>query len=467
MKKTFFKGYPVYLPDQVELDDVITVVHGACARASLQVDTWKENDIDVAQVNKAGQYAIKWLNGQASIYIHPDVAPYRVRKAPTEWSDLWEFRPVLAIKLCDETQYWPRIPGGAVYSELIVPSEESSLYWPEDRTSFEYVKDAEYHLPQLHHVRHTELEHVGEDVLYSSSNTVENYTPADSGIIFSDEFSYIDHWDAYGNHFILNPLIFGGRPYTDKDRCTVWTTTKHRYIKDEDGTVLVSGGYNTVRNYELEFVENYKIPDDLYNDMWPEELIAQCVYNPGTYRVYDRDQEPAIFTGSAVYLEVGEAWTDANGQRHTSFLWHEYRYGGGSNYETYRFNLTVDGHTWTLKSAGYDPYDPPDDIYAFTCAIYQIHGMPVTVYSYLTFPDSGMEEVNYGIVWKGAHYQTPPFDNDKGWLEGNWNRHDVFGIREQRGVEGYGDCMAIGIEEFSETVYHDEVNEEHLYFNDD
>jgi hypothetical protein len=461
VNRIMFKGYPVYIPDQVNVDDAIPMIQAATRRADLQVETWKDNALDVAQVAKAGQYVIKWLNDQATIHILPEAFPVRRHEAPVGWQDLWEYRPVLAINLYEEEQYWPLEPVGMIYSELILPSQESHLYWPEDRQTFEYVTDSQHHLPQLHHIRHILLEHVGDDNgVYQTSNSSTGYSQIPSDWILDTEFAYVDHWDPFGNHFVYPPRIFGGLPYEPKTRARQMIKTVRHTI--HAGAFGLSGADTTTTNWDFEFIENYRIEEDLRNDFWPEEYIERCVYNPGTYRIHEKTDQYQTFGGRQVYLEYGETWTDPQGGNHAAFLYHEYLMGGAS-FLSYSFNLSVDGKSWHLYSAGYNPNDPVDDIYADVCKIYELHGQMVVVWSFTFFPDNAPQQIYYGIVWKGALYQMPVFDGD-GY--GSYRRHDVFGSREEHGGEGRTECCAIGIEEFSETTYPGEINEEYLQYND-
>lgn len=472
MKRAVFKGYPVYIPDQLELDDVIVVVHNAACKADLQVQAWKDGDIDVGQVGKAGQYVIKWLNDEATIHILPDVIPYRVRHAPTEWNDLWEFKPVLAIKLC-ETDSYPAQEIGSIHSELPIP-DEGYYYWDKEKELLIYVSDATYHLPQLHHTRHIKLEHVGDPwALYDTRYTEWHYDLVDAGIILAHEFAYRIWHDPFGHVFYLDPLIFNGTNewgkddgysadpyhYTRMDRCWAFEQRYTNTIED-NGTVLQLSADGIRQECELEFVKNYKIPDDLINDLWPEEMREKCVYNPGTYRVYERKNWAVSTFGNEVWLEWGEVWDDPRGQHHRAYIWIEYDQGGSAWYY-----LTVDDKTWLLEAWPYDPYDPPD-FYCECCDIYKYRGDMVVVFAYFTFPDKSQEKIKYGLVYKDKLHRCE-FDNDKGWLNGNLNRHDIFELRAEKGLEGYGKCLAIAIEEFSETTYPGEINEEHLYFEDD
>jgi hypothetical protein len=347
---------------------------------------------------------------------------------------------------------WVAIPSSERTARFL-PNDTNRVYLEERRGPDEMVTYTFVRLEQCDQ---------DDDISSSHTNTYD-YRPVDDNIILFHEFAFRTLWDPFGNSYNVDPVIFtchdytpvtdlDSEFYTDIDRAGYFDKTYNYevFVGDPDGNDVQIMASTAVQkyNYELDFVEDYTIPDDLVSDLWEQYRIDRCCHADGEYEVWERTgTQLTSITGTQLYIEWGVG-TDRvlsfNRNDHQAFIYSRYDYSGPTSIYDYQMILWVDGdeHVITAgsKTAG---SDMPDDIYVYSLKIYDFNGQPVVVFGYLQFFWSSDNIARYGIYWGGEMQLTEPFV-----IDAQYN-HEVnadYSDEDYPTLYGYGEPGVIGLE---------------------
>lgn len=427
MKRTLFKGVPVYIPEDVEIDTAIPIMNRAYAHSKLAEQMWKEAKTEVAQLTRAGQYTLKWLNEEIKIYLSSQLAFGSTDKRIVSIKEDLSFEPRLAF--LDSTAAWDLSSYiFSIHSEnsyLPLPGNVREMQFDEERYFESYNESPE----KLVEITFKRLERVGEFTIGGGlvgsnySRTIIDWTR----YIKDSELYYRQCFDSYGHSVIRDPLITLGPgmdirygdyscynddewDFYNADEIIETRVKNETYEIDDDGEVLQSSTAALTYHEVFETIGTYVVPDN-YDTQWGiyPEFAGHCSRPDGTYDIITTTEgTDTTSTGIAIYCNIGTSWTDPVGTHHRAYLWIREPENGDSI-----LLLTVNDITWEMTTKNFisDGFGYNPEVYEYQCDIFNFNGSPVVIYSYIEihgYPTTDYQVLQSGMVWQGEIYRNEP-----------------------------------------------------------
>lgn len=431
MKRVLFKGKPFYIPEGIAIDDAIPVMNKAYAHSNIAEQLWKDNQTEVAQVTRAGEYSIKWMEGESKIYIASEIAPFIEEREKYRIKQSMRITPILSFPV--GVGSWSYIDGVIdrvvryedydydMFNEYTLITTETSFM------TIPYGTDRYFYLYENNDIEILRLLPVGEESVYDTASTTTSYSYPVGNWIWQHEFAQRQCFGPFGGYVIRPPLITTGPGFNifpDGTYCyyddqwqgykpTDWYITRATHeLRTIAETVLgglLSATHHQVYTWDYDFIDTIDL-ETFYNTyVLPSYPGTTCARPYGSYDVYARDSASVTSrSGEQLFYQDGRAWTSPDGTRHTAFLWIVY-HGYNTNFT---YHLTVDGNSWQLESMRLVNGHEVDLIFPTNCEIFDVYGSPFVVFAYekllsiyedgpstFSAPGSSLE---YGTVWNGV-----------------------------------------------------------------
>lgn len=393
MKRVLFKGKPFYIPEGIAIDDAIPVMNKAYAHSNIAEQIWKDNGTEVAQITKAGEYNIKWLNDESKIYILPDQFFEKTyQKHEIEEERISQF-PILGIGYGDQPYFPGRTDTNFIYSQWnTLPSENDNIPWLTDEGDFKFIimqtgpnSYLEKKFERLHWTG-------DQDAIYDYSDLV------------SDVSDYSDPVVGFDGYFWFNDCLYSIEFYWELIFCYAASQECIPGIDcDCDYTHFIAEGTTWLERRDRTY--DSFIVDDITGTILQTSVdhrIQQVIYT-GLAQSYNDDRCVRSYTnfstGLDLWVDAGHTYQDPSGEYHFAYIWTDFSWDDDIEIR----NLTVDNDTIEIFRAPRWPLPGGYTTYAINCAIYPFAGTIAVCYCWTFMTNEYTSFTRYGLYFQGTH----------------------------------------------------------------